>query len=300
MIEEISFVNLMDGTLIKHDVDDPEMEEFWESNEWILEPIERGRRYQCLIQNNEIRFCSKLEERKTRIIEPKIQCIINELKNIKLTNGTLIDGYITSFDSKNTTRALELPVDKSLEFQKENKLFFIVNDIIYNNGETTYDLPLFERKEILIKSMCEDEHIKITNFFYDKKYEEYQKSKEKYDSFFFKNLDSEYVFKQSNRWRLLKKSQIYFAVILDIIPGQGKLENMCGALKIGQYKDNKLIEITNVSGLDNDERVMFFQDKDKYVGKVIEIRAFEKTESNYKEARFVQLREDKKPEECIF
>lgn len=69
-----------------------------------------------------------------------------------------------------------------------------------------------------------------------------------------------------------------------------------GSLKIGAYKDGKLVQIGNLSGLE-DEILLNWKN---YIGKVIEITAMEvlKDSQGIRHPRFVAFREDKMPREC--
>lgn len=69
-----------------------------------------------------------------------------------------------------------------------------------------------------------------------------------------------------------------------------------GSLKIGAYKDGKLVQIGNLSGLE-DEILLNWRN---YIGKVIEITAMEvlKDSQGIRHPRFVGFREDKMPREC--
>ena len=69
-----------------------------------------------------------------------------------------------------------------------------------------------------------------------------------------------------------------------------------GSLKIGAYKDGKLVQIGNLSGLE-DEILLNWKN---YIGKVIEITAMEvlKDSQGIRHPRFVGFREDKMPHEC--
>lgn len=70
----------------------------------------------------------------------------------------------------------------------------------------------------------------------------------------------------------------------------------CGSLKIGAYKDGKLVQIGNLSGLE-DEILLNWK---SYLGKVFEITAMEvmRDTKGLRHPRPVRLRDDKDPKEC--
>ena len=70
-----------------------------------------------------------------------------------------------------------------------------------------------------------------------------------------------------------------------------------GSLKLGLYKEGKLIQIGNLSGISDDIKANW---KD-YVGKVCEVTAMEVMDTGgIRHPKFVQWREDKKAEECTY
>lgn len=275
----IDFVNLMEPLPLRMDINHPKMDMYWQSEQWILEPVENGRRFQCLI-TDKIRFSTKHENRVFENLPQKIPNILEDIQSLNLQN-TLFDGYLTS------------------ELQKEKQLQYVLTDVIFFNDNIIYDFPLWDRKEKL-KTINQTKNLKISNYYNNSKYEIYQELRCNYDMFFFKDLDSPYIFGKSSRWKSLKEPQKYNCVLMKINEGSGKYKNMCGSITVGQYKSNKLIEITNVSGISYDDRVKFFNEPEKFINKVVEIKALKKTKDNFREASFSQLREDLQPEQCVW
>lgn len=292
----LEFVNLMEGVPIKLKPENERMDAFWKSDEWVLEPIEKGKRYQCLITDI-IEFSSSKQDSHPKSIQDKIPYIIEELK--KLPKNSLLDGYITCYDYEKTLQVLETNIEGSLELQKQSgKLNFVIMDVIYLNGKTIFDLPLFDRRKFVEK--IKGNYLKPIDNFFNTKYEIYEKIKNSYDAFYFKSLDSVYFFRKSRKWRVLKELKTYFCIILDIIEGKGKYKNVCGSLEVGQFKNCKLTKITNISGMNMDDRILFFEEKKKFINKIIEIKVLKKTENNFIEAIFSKLRNDKTQEDCVF
>jgi len=143
----IQFVNLMEPTQL--DPNDEKMDMYWESNEFILEPIEEGRRYQCLISENNVAFSTKKERSKKGLIDDKVPEIIENLKTI-IPQNSLLDGYLTTGNYNETLRILESKTETSLELQKKHHLKFIIMDVIYWNNEQLAH-PFFDRRKIVEK-----------------------------------------------------------------------------------------------------------------------------------------------------
>ena len=76
--------------------------------------------------------------------------------------------------------------------------------------------------------------------------------------------------------------------------------NLIGSLRIGKYDAlGELIHIGNVSGMTHAQRVNFTNNKDKYIGRVIKIKAMEDgMHKAYRHGSFVELHPDKNPKEC--
>jgi len=288
----IDFVPFMEAVNFK-DIVPEKIEEYWQSDQWGLEPTEKGRRYQ--FRTDDFSFSSRSQE---PLNTQKIQHIFDELQT--LPTGCLFDGILTSGNYNETIQILEFPLQKCLEVQERKPLYFVLTDILFCNDEDICTLPLFDRRNILTSMIREFKYSRASNIYSDKKQEMYDSLKIVYDSFYFKDLESQYSFNKSRRWRLYKEPQIFFAVVTDVIVDTGKFENMAGTLQISNYINGKLKKITNIGGMSTDDRITFFNDKEKIIGKVVEFKAQQKTNSTYSEARFVGIREDIDPQSCIF
>lgn len=79
--------------------------------------------------------------------------------------------------------------------------------------------------------------------------------------------------------------------------------NWIGAIRIGQYKDGKLIYVGSVSGIDEPLRAKMSvpENQKNFIGEVIEIKYFERKKSGkFRHLSFVRSRDDKPAEECIW
>jgi len=172
---EIDFVGLMEGSLIRVDADHPSMDKYWQSEQWILEPIEKGRKYQCLIKNDDVSFLSR-----QGASSYNNQSIINNIKK-EIPNNSLIDIIV-----------------------KESLNDLVIYDIIYWDSNEFLQETLFDRRKKL-ESIQEIDSIKISKTFIKDKYKIYLSLKDSYYGFYFKNLDSEYICGHlSSQWKILK------------------------------------------------------------------------------------------------
>lgn len=297
----IEFVDLMESrsTLIDNEKDEGK---FWYSGQWIMDPIHLGVRYQGLVNNlGEIKFHGK---RKQYNDEDKIQRltkIVNTLKSNNLPDQTLFEGYLTfNSDMSKSFSFLKLG---DLNDDLLNEAKFYVTDLIYLGGKDVYNLPLFDRRNMLKKCFIENDVVKIQNGYFNNKKKVFEELKKDFSVFIFKDITAPYKFKQSTCSRIYKLPYQYFMVVMDYVEStEPKFKNMVLSIVGGQFKNGELKKIMNIPVHGNDERIILFNKKQSNLGKVFEILASEKNKDDdkYQEARFVKIREDKKIEECIF
>ena len=82
--------------------------------------------------------------------------------------------------------------------------------------------------------------------------------------------------------------------------GTGKYKDTMGALRIGQYIKNEIVEVANISGMTDEQRTYFSENIKTLNGQTIEFEAQEKTKKRYRHPRFVRFRNDKSPLDCKF
>lgn len=98
-------------------------------------------------------------------------------------------------------------------------------------------------------------------------------------------------------WRKLKRNRTIDLVIRDQKDGKGKFVGLIGALVCG-LADGTIV--ANVGGMDDATRVELSLNWESYVGRVIEVRYQEiGAKGRLRHPRFVQVRDDKHPDECV-
>lgn len=76
-----------------------------------------------------------------------------------------------------------------------------------------------------------------------------------------------------------------------------------GAIVFGVWKNGELIEVGRTSGMDEETRKLISENKEKYLGTVIEVEAqgiINKNTGSLQHPRFLRLRPDKNSEDCTF
>lgn len=281
-----------------------DQDKFWYSDQWIMEPIYQGIRYQGLVYApGKIRFHGKKREYKQQDKVEKLTSIMSVFDSLNLPEQTLFEGYLTF--GNDMSKAFKFLKVEDLDKDLENNAQFFVTDLIYCSGRDVYNMSLFDRKPILNKLFenTNSDLVAVQHGFYKDKQKTFESLKDKIKVFLFKDLAAKYSFKQSSSSRIYKIPQSYYMVVMGFVESPDpRLKKMVVAIEGGQLKNGHLEKIMNIPVHGSDIRVVLYNNRDKIQGKVFEFLATEKSEDDdkYQEARFVQLRDDKKLEDCIF
>jgi bifunctional non-homologous end joining protein LigD len=116
-----------------------------------------------------------------------------------------------------------------------------------------------------------------------------------------KNLDGRYQQgKRSKSWIKVKAVQTADGVILGFTDGEGKYLDTVGAIKVGQYKHQKLQQVCKISGMTDQLRYLLGNDRAGYLGSIVEFAYQNRTDDSYRHPRFKRFRPDKNAEDCIW
>ncbi len=116
-----------------------------------------------------------------------------------------------------------------------------------------------------------------------------------------KRLDATYVEggRPSNNWFKDKKSATFDCVVLGFSKGAGKYNTLVGAVIFGQYRNGKLIQLGQASGMNDSTRSLMSRYPEQYLGRVAEIKGMERLKSgSIRHPQFVRIRTDKQPSDC--
>lgn len=80
----------------------------------------------------------------------------------------------------------------------------------------------------------------------------------------------------------------------------GKYDGLIGAVKIGVWKDNVLVQVGQVSGMDDEMRHHFTENQEQLLGTVVEVRAQWFGENKLIHPRYKRMRSDKPSNECTW
>ena len=94
-----------------------------------------------------------------------------------------------------------------------------------------------------------------------------------YEGLMVKPIDAVYQCKRSAAWLKIKPVIEVTLTIKDVEVGQGKFEGTTGALVCEGVDDGVHIKVNVGSGLSDDQRDMFWDNRDVIIGDLVEIKA---------------------------
>jgi ATP-dependent DNA ligase len=302
-ISMIDFIDLMDPSILHIERAD----EQFEDDNWIAEPKINGRRIQCLI-NDDVSFAGRYGRNAHENISNfkyKFSRIYDSIRSMGLPKHTLLDGevYLPGRPVSQTHQIINSDLNDSISLQEQfGFLVYVVFDImaidnvwIANHSLSVRQLNL--RK--IIHPTCSIELIKTI----DNKAKYWQKIKNSDNEekgVVFKFIESGYESKKSKWWKKLKDSETYDGVIMSFKISKKYPQDFVSSIKVGQYRQNRLVEVANVSGMTKEQASDFRSNMEQYVGKIIQFKSESKTSNSYKNPRYDCLRLDKLPQSCLW
>ncbi len=118
-----------------------------------------------------------------------------------------------------------------------------------------------------------------------------------------KRLDAYYIpgARPSDNWYKAKRSAIFDCIVIGFTKGEGKYNRWIGAVRFGQYVDDKLVELGQASGMTDAIRKDMSDNPDRYIGRVVAIKGMERLRSGaIRHPQFVGVRSDKKQKDCVW
>jgi len=300
-------------------------ESMWNSSQYVGEIKYDGSRalMHCGIGGN--RFTSRHISKKTNLFTEKTENFPH-LKNIFVDNnldgdfsGTIFDGELVfGSNSMDVTKITGALPSRAIEFQRQNGwLNYVIFDVLMNKGQDIRDKPWSYRRAVL-EGYFEDldlNHVSITEIVKgDKKslYEEVLESGG--EGIILKDTTAPYGKKTG--WVKAKRSATWDVVVTNFkdakemttkVDGTESISKFAelgwvGAVEFGQYFSGKLISFGYCSGMSDALREDMSNNKEKYIGTVIEITAQERIPKTgrFRHPRIKNLRPDKKATDCIY
>ena len=222
--------------------------------------------------------------------------------------------YYPGKDSNATTSIMGSLPGTALAKQMEiGNIRYMLYDIMNYKGKEIITSPWKYRRECLEDfygwlSDEEKEFIDLSEVYPDKfglrNLEEVMKfiKIRKIEGLMFKNIQSAYYpgLQPENVWFKIKTEVTFEAIITGYIPGTGKYSGQIGSMIFSLYDDDgKLVECGKASGFSDKIRMEVSLAKNDYLGRVIEVHAFNQiTRTSFRHPTFFAFRDDKDPKRC--
>ena len=212
-----------------------------------------------------------------------------------LRDGTLIDGELVGLTLQETTHLLG-PSGKS-----DPRLRFVAFDLPFLEGDDLREQPWITRRQALGKLLQGlPPAVELAEVYppsYGRVEQIWARGGE---GAILKPITSWYVPGGRYDWIKVKEHHTAEAIITGWAPGAGKYSNQIGALKLSQYRNGVLTEITKVSGMTDQTRKSMTTNWPAWNGSVIEFEYQCKTPDSYRHPRYVRTRPDKDPADCTW
>lgn len=237
-------------------------------------------------------------------------------------DGTVIDGEILApvgNFSKVSSIMGSLP-DKGIAYQKANgNAVYRVFDICYYRGQDVMNLTLVERRAILelVVNLLNVPEITIVKQQANNT-EQYYKDivNANGEGIILKHIQSKYIpnGRSKDDWIKVKQVATWDVVIMSYTDPEQFTENSKGeqtvnrffvkgwisAIEFGVYKEDKLIKVGQCTGMSDAIRKEISENKNKYIGKVLEVKGQPILKDAIRHPRFVKVREDLNPTQCTY
>lgn len=260
----------------------------------------------------------------------------NLLARVKGLEGTVLDGeclvaqeFVDALVaaggdigglSKHTTSIMGSKPGKAVRYQMERGFMrWVVFDCLYYKGKDIRALPQVERRTYAVAAVAEwdNPHVsvaKAVNGPADKRaFLDAILARPDGEGVIAKHINATYG--QKNLWAKRKLEMNADVIIIGYEDAKEESEKVTGvvsktkyhlngwigAVRFGQYRDGKLWYCGKMSGMDESRRIEFSQNGDKYLGRVVEIRANGREPTGkFRHPRFKQFRDDKAAEQCVY
>jgi len=239
---------------------------------------------------------------------------------VRENHGTILDGEIIHEKGIYAVASvMGAHGEKAVRFQNENGYVkFKIFDCISYHGELLVNQPWEKRRKQLDELVAEwkrilqlegqdPEMVEAVPYWSTdaKKNLRTWAFANGYEGMILKKLGSKYsTAARTWDWVKDKKEKRFTCVVMGFEDSKSEAYSPKGwikCVKVGQYKDGTLVEVASVGSMDTEQRQWFSENKVGALGKTVEIEAQEqnKATQQLRHPRFICMRHDKKPTECV-
>lgn len=288
-------------------------EEPFDSKDWLFEIKWDGYR----AVGNVVNGTAHLYSRNEQAFNSHFPFVIQDLS--KIDHQVILDGEIVALDKKGNP---SFQILQNYPRNREGQLVYMVFDILYLDGDDLMNIPLLERKKILKKILPETPHLHYCDHLIGKGESFFEAAvKAGLEGIIGKKTNSFYQpGKRGNDWLKIKSHTRQEAIICGFTAPKGSREKF-GSLILGIYDQNKLLYTGHAgTGFDTAKLNRIYKKLSPLIQKkcpfhiipklsnvtwvkpklVCEVKFAEWTKNGImRQPVFIELREDKKPEEVV-
>lgn len=290
------------------------VDEPFNDKDWIFEVKWDGYRALAEIQKGSCHLYS----RNLQTFDKRFPALLDDLRSIPTT--ALLDGEIVVLDDQGKP---SFQLVQNYQRTQSGTLIYYVFDLLYLEGYDVRHLPLLERKKLL-KQLLPDRmpHLRFCEHVEEKGKAFFKAAHhEGFEGIIAKQAQSPYQTGRSQDWLKIKTHQRQEAIICGFTPPKGSRQKF-GSLLLGVYDQGKLVYVGHTgSGFDRQKLISIYERLQPLIQStspfanppklrssvtwvkpelVCEINFAEWTKvGQMRQAIFVDIREDKKPEEVV-
>lgn len=195
--------------------------------------------------------------------------IINELEQLDLPDGTILDGELYNHEYKDRFEELTSYIKRSEPKEGHEVVQYHVYDIVTEGGfnerwsDPTFRKPIAEKDGFvrLVGTRVVADEEQVTEFFT-------RCLAEGYEGIMLRNSSSPYVNKRSYDLQKVKEFDDSEYKIVDVVPGRGKLTEM--GMFICETEDGSRFECKMTGELEGLKK--YLANKDDYIGKMLTVQ----------------------------
>lgn len=291
-------------------VSDKRLAEIWGSHGWVAEEKFNGWRYLMHYGGDldRVYLTGRRVSEKTGLLSekgeqvPQIWPVFEKGMKYTVLDGEIFPPDGASFHDIAGIMNADIDVAQAT-IARLGPPTFMVFDIVFYQGEDVRKKMQIERRKILEEAFTvagNNPLIRIVPQFRPDKMLFTEIVNRGGEGLVLKDLSAEY----GEGWVKVKREHTLDVVVTGFTEARfgrtGRIFGQIGALVVSVYSGDTLVEVAQVSGMDDATRLEITQNKSEWLGRVVEITAQEWGKDRLLHPRFMRARPDVDPRSCTF